>query len=317
MKARASSSVMAVALALAPVAVMAEPGSFSLNPFVGYMWHDSTTDLDNSTIFGVGAEFQFTNQFGVELQYIKDNDAKMGGGGPNVDSDRFAIDGIYYTPRLSIFQPYLKLGVDHVSYDVPAGKPEGTEAVAGFGTRMLFNENWSARLEAKALHELDDSLTHGLVTFGISYAFNPPPKPVAAAPVVVPPPPPPAPVPVIKTEEMKLNILFATNKADITEQYAPEVERAANFLKKYPDETATIEGHTDSSGSDALNQKLSQRRADAVKNMLVDRYGIDASRVTAVGYGESRPVADNATKEGRAENRRVIAVMKGTKQEMK
>ncbi|NLN60397.1 MAG: OmpA family protein, partial [Deltaproteobacteria bacterium] len=66
---------------------------------------------------------------------------------------------------------------------------------------------------------------------------------------------------------------------------------------------------TDSRGTDAYNQKLSQRRVDAIKNYLVDKFGIDADRLTAVGYGKSRPIATNDTDEGRQLNRRVQAVM--------
>jgi len=70
-----------------------------------------------------------------------------------------------------------------------------------------------------------------------------------------------------------------------------------------------IEGHTDSRGSDAYNQPLSERRANAVRDELVNEYDIDASRVSTVGYGESRPVATNDTDEGRAQNRRIEAVL--------
>ena len=70
-----------------------------------------------------------------------------------------------------------------------------------------------------------------------------------------------------------------------------------------------VEGNTDSVGSDAYNQKLSERRADAVKDVLV-KSDIDGSRITTVGYGESRPVASNDTEEGRAKNRRVSIVVK-------
>ena len=68
-----------------------------------------------------------------------------------------------------------------------------------------------------------------------------------------------------------------------------------------------LEGHTDSVGTDAYNQRLSERRANAVREVLVNQYGVEAGRVDAVGYGESRPVADNATDAGRAINRRVEA----------
>jgi OOP family OmpA-OmpF porin len=332
---------MAAALVLSPMVAHAEPGQFFLNPFIGYQWNDSDINMRNHSFWGIGGEKQFTKDFGVELQYMRDNNAKSDVDGSGLDVDRIMVDGIYYTPQISIFQPYLKLGVGHVSYDISSGSGghnDGTELGAGFGTRLLFNENWSARLEAKALHELDDSFTHALVSVGISYAFSPP-KAAAAprpAPVVAPPP---APLDsdgdgvtddidkcpntprgrevdsvgceyhLNKTEEMKLDILFAHDKSDITAEYAGEVERAAKFLKRYADVNAVIEGHTDSDGSDAYNQKLSQRRADAVKDMLVTRFSIDASRLSAKGYGESRPVASNATKDGKAQNRRVVAVM--------
>jgi OOP family OmpA-OmpF porin len=79
-------------------------------------------------------------------------------------------------------------------------------------------------------------------------------------------------------------------------------------MKQYPATHVEVAGHTDSVGPDAYNQKLSQRRADAVKQVLV-KDGVAANRVTSVGYGESRPVADNATEAGRAVNRRVEAAV--------
>ena len=84
-------------------------------------------------------------------------------------------------------------------------------------------------------------------------------------------------------------------------------QKLADFMKQYPQTTTVVEGHTDSKGSDAYNQKLSERRASAVRDVLVNQYGVEASRVNAAGYGESRPVADNATDAGRAVNRRVEA----------
>ena len=81
----------------------------------------------------------------------------------------------------------------------------------------------------------------------------------------------------------------------------------AEFMKQYPQTATTVEGHTDSVGNAAYNQKLSERRAAAVRDTLVNQYGVEANRVNAVGYGKDRPVADNATSEGRAINRRVEA----------
>ena len=77
-------------------------------------------------------------------------------------------------------------------------------------------------------------------------------------------------------------------------------------MKTYPSVTTTVEGHTDSVGNDAYNQGLSERRANSVRQALIDE-GVEASRVNAAGYGESNPIADNATADGRAMNRRVEA----------
>ena len=83
-----------------------------------------------------------------------------------------------------------------------------------------------------------------------------------------------------------------------------EIERIAQVLVRYPQTTIVVEGHTDSSGSDAYNQGLSERRALSVQRLLVDR-GIVPARISTVGYGETRPVATNDTPEGRQMNRRV------------
>jgi OOP family OmpA-OmpF porin len=107
------------------------------------------------------------------------------------------------------------------------------------------------------------------------------------------------------------------DSAEVTEQSQGEIERAAAFLRRYGNVKARIEGHTDSRGTDAYNPKLSERRADSVRKLLTERYGIDASRLTSVGYGESRPIASNDTEAGRAQNRRVVAVMQAEVEQTK
>ncbi len=106
---------------------------------------------------------------------------------------------------------------------------------------------------------------------------------------------------------IKLDIRFDAGKADIKANFAPELAKVADFLRKYPNAKAVIEGHTDSSGNEERNQILSQRRANSVMAAIVKDFGIAADRVSAVGYGADRPIADNKSKEGRAQNRRVTA----------
>jgi len=99
-------------------------------------------------------------------------------------------------------------------------------------------------------------------------------------------------------------ILFNLGKSSIQAQSKPVLNDITGILKAYPDAKFTVEGHTDSSGSRTLNQKLSDARANAVKEYLVAN-GINEFRLSALGYGEDRPVTSNATKSGRAQNRRV------------
>lgn len=117
------------------------------------------------------------------------------------------------------------------------------------------------------------------------------------------------------TVNIELKVNFPTNSAEVGGEYLAEVEKVAMFLKKYGAVNAQIEGHTDDRGAASYNKSLSQKRADSVKALLVGRYGIDAGRVSAMGYGEEKPMADNGSSDGRRANRRVVAVMEATVEE--
>jgi len=97
---------------------------------------------------------------------------------------------------------------------------------------------------------------------------------------------------------------FPSGSAALPARELPTLDRVAELMAQRPELTARIEGHTDSAGSRQLNQSLSEQRADAVLQGLVER-GVDAGRLSSQGFGPDRPVADNATERGRRENRRV------------
>lgn len=139
------------------------------------------------------------------------------------------------------------------------------------------------------------------------------PEPVAApasAPAYVAPAPAPAPAVYVAPEPaapQKLvleGVNFDFDKATLRQEDVSELDKNVEALKAWGDVNIEVAGHTDSMGSDAYNMKLSQRRAEAVRNFLISR-GVAADRLTAKGYGEAQPVADNATEEGRFKNRRV------------
>mgnify|MGYP000889067580 CR=1 FL=1 len=128
---------------------------------------------------------------------------------------------------------------------------------------------------------------------------------VAAEPVPIVAPAP------VQTESYcaVLDIQFEIDRGMMQREVKEKLAVLATFMQKYPEQSAVIEGHTDNVGTDEHNMKLSQRRADSAVEYLVREHGIDPSRLTAVGYGETSPLADNASEEGKRQNRRVDAVI--------
>jgi outer membrane protein OmpA-like peptidoglycan-associated protein len=135
----------------------------------------------------------------------------------------------------------------------------------------------------------------------LRHRFLPPvAPPVAAAPPPAPAPPPPP----VKKRIVLRGVQFDFDKAAIRPDAAPILDEAARTLAEEGEIAISVDGHTDSVGSEEYNERLSMRRAMAVRDYLAAK-GIDASRMTVQGFGESRPVATNDTAEGRAQNRRV------------
>jgi len=134
------------------------------------------------------------------------------------------------------------------------------------------------------------------------------PQPVMA-PAPEPAPPPPAAKPaIIEKGRQTLDVEFDFNKAIIKQGYDKDIDDLVQVMKDNPDLKVVIEGHTDNVGTAEFNKELSQKRADAVKQYMVEK-GIDANRITAKGFGFDRPIASNDTEEGRQKNRRVEAAV--------
>ncbi|MFF7708314.1 OmpA family protein [Pseudomonas sp. NPDC007930] len=137
----------------------------------------------------------------------------------------------------------------------------------------------------------------------VSHNGCPLPEYPPAPPKAEPPPPPPK-EEVITLNEATGNVLFAFDKSNLTPAATALLDAQLDKLRAADVVAIKVEGHTDSVGTDAYNQKLSERRAASVVNYLVG-HGVAQSKITSEGFGESRPVADNATDAGRAQNRRV------------
>jgi outer membrane protein OmpA-like peptidoglycan-associated protein len=114
---------------------------------------------------------------------------------------------------------------------------------------------------------------------------------------------------VVQPQRFVLDVKFEFAKANIQGQFVDDLEALRALMVRYPKLTITLEGHTDNVGSDGYNQSLSQVRAQMCRRYLLSAGDIDPSRIQAVGFGESQPVASNRTEAGRAQNRRTLAVL--------
>ena len=143
-----------------------------------------------------------------------------------------------------------------------------------------------------------------------------PAKPVAEMkPEPVSPPPAPTPEPAAPAEKvidrLTVHVNFDFDKSTVRKADEAELQKAIDFVRKYPDAKVELDGYTDSKGTEQYNQKLSERRAEAGRQYLIKEGAVDEARISVKGYGESNPIAPNKTKngkdnpKGRAENRRV------------
>ena len=144
-------------------------------------------------------------------------------------------------------------------------------------------------------------------------APEPAPEPAAeAAPAEAPVPEPAVPQTITKAVSLGAGALFDLNKATLKPAGQAELDQLASDLGKLTSiESITIVGHTDSTGAASYNQSLSEKRANSVRDYLIGK-GVDPALMNASGMGETSPVADNSTRDGRAQNRRVEITIKGT-----
>lgn len=177
----------------------------------------------------------------------------------------------------------------------------------GLGLEYDFTDRFSLRGEAERFR-IDDAVGNDgdidLLSLGLVYRFFES-KPVTPQRAYTP-----VPVPVKEVSYCSvLDIEFEIKRDEIQQEEKEGLAVVGAFMHKHPDTTAVIEGHSDNVGTPADNMKLSQRRADSVVNYLVNELHVGSSRLTAVGYGETRPIANESTLEGRQTNRRINAII--------
>ena len=289
-------------------------GAVEVEGFANRYFADSQRGYahDEGNLFGASVGYYLTDDVELALSYGEYHDIRGQRGKKDIKGSLTDLKAIYHfgEPGAGL-RPYVSAGVGHqsISNTQRGGRNHSTLAIAGAGLKYYFTENFYARTGVEALYNIDQGDTEWQAGVGVGLNFGGGSKPAPAPQPVAAPEPTPEPVvePALETVRVELDVKFDFDKDRVKEESYGDIKNLADFMNQYPQTTTTVEGHTDSVGSDAYNQGLSERRANAVRNVLVEQYGVDANRVNAVGYGEARPVADNATDAGRAINRRVEA----------
>jgi OOP family OmpA-OmpF porin len=279
-------------------------------------YNDSVDHVENGFNPGAKIGYFLTDDVSINLGYDTNNHTRSndGTGSQKIKGDNFGLTAQYHFNNAGdALRPYVEGGVKHgsltnVAADGHTGRDQSTFLTAGAGVKYYFAENFFARAGVEADYKLDNGRWDYAPSVGLGVNFGGGNKPAPApAPAPAPEPEPVAEAPVAEVVRVELDVKFDFNKSVVKPNSYADIKNLADFMKQYPSTTTTVEGHTDSVGPDAYNQKLSERRASAVKQVLTNQYGVSPARVQSVGYGKSRPVADNSTEAGRAVNRRVEA----------
>ncbi len=293
-------------------------GAVEVEAFGKRYMTDSSSDLSNGNLLGGSLGYYLTDDVELTLSYGEYHDIRSenGTGNKNIKGNLAGLDATYHFGQPGTgLRPYISAGFAHQNIsNVPprTGRDHSTFANVGTGLKYFFSENVFASAGLDGHYNIDANHAEWSAGFGLGANFGGASKPAAApapAPVaaVEPAPAPVQAEPAVETVRVELDVKFDFDKDSVKAESQGDIKNLADFMNQYPQTRTTVEGHTDSVGSDAYNQKLSERRANAVRQVLVNQYGVSGERVNAVGYGESRPVADNASDAGRAINRRVEA----------
>ncbi|PWF41914.1 OmpA family protein [Massilia glaciei] len=299
---------MAVAILCSAGPILAQDinPSWYVQPSISGMHPDDDWGPDENGA-GVGLRFGRALTPRVDIQ-VGASHARVTDGPQRYRQTLLGVDGLFLFSR-NRFRPFILLGIGAERDNVRNGPVTVSEVspyvAAGVGFQLDLNKSWALQADIRNVHgRIDNVSTFGFdrpnnqyLTIGFNYTFNqpappPPPPPEPADTVIVPvppPPPPPPPQPGFEKVTLSATELFAFNSANLTSPQ-PRLDEIAAALQADPSiSDVTITGYADRLGAEQYNQQLSEKRAMAVRDYLVNK-GVDGSRLQAVGRGESNPV---------------------------
>jgi len=340
----------ALAVSTTTTASAAE-GQWYVAPGAQWMDFDDVTGLDDSWGFFAGVGFQFSERWAAEFSSFE-MDADVNGGG-EIDLDHYKIDLLYDLDTASNgLRPFLVAGMGNTNFN--GDNDTLLDFGAGLKYNLNPNWQWRTTLRSFAYFGRDmENSDFGLETSLVYFFGNNGSRTSTSRPAPATPAPqaqqesapstPAArdsdgdgvqdaddrcpdtprnyavdaqgcPIPVEEVARVELMVNFDFDRDEVKSEYFDEIEEVADFMAQYDDVVIELEGHTDSRGTEAYNEDLSLRRARAVRQVLIERFDVQGSRITARGYGESQPVASNDSDAGRAQNRRVMTLIVKTLQ---
>lgn len=298
----------------------------------GYIADNDRESDENWPYYGVYIGRFLTPNFSLDLridqydaEFDVDDVAIPAGVSNDFDLTSYGLVGRYHFGEDDGFRPYGLAAIGIQEHDSFLDDGRDIYASLGFGASAEVNDHWDIRTELEARYDNDrqtfdreSGFVDLIFSVGLSYSFGEKPRPAVAAapepapqPVVepaprprpAPPPPPPEPEVIF---EFDSEVTFAFDSDEIRPSAEGELNRAAAILSDRTEIIVVeVAGHTDNIGTEAYNQDLSERRAQAVADYLVNR-GIDRDRMVVRGFGETRPKVANDTPENRQMNRRVV-----------
>ncbi|ACZ12916.1 OmpA family protein [Sulfurospirillum deleyianum] len=325
--------------ALATLALAAPTAyNYEVTPTIGGVYPEGNLDIHSQLTyglrFGINLDSNIVSQ--IELGYDRSDDVDYEKSTKDTNINRYyanVVKEYKLTPETAL---YALVGLGHEDLSNSANDNDDSMfAQYGGGVKYWVSDNFALKAEVRHAVKFDHGDNNLFYSLGFAIPFSP-----KAAPVVAKAEPKPAPVaaPIAPkdsdmdgvyddkdkcpntpkgtvvdvdgcTKIIRLHVKFDFDKSVVKPAFMPEIQKVADFMKQNPGYSVVLEGHTDSKGSDAYNQKLSDSRAKAVAKAL-SNLGVAAAKVTTEAYGESKPVATNDTEAGRAENRRVDALFK-------